>query len=70
MKNQNSSNGPKGNQAATKRNSENERSDTQKHKYTDYDDKLTNDENFKAGKPTEKMDFRDKDDNLTDEEEK
>ena len=59
----------KGNQGAN-RNPENERSNTQKHKYTDYDEKLTNDEDFKDGKPKVKMDFRDKDDNLEGEEKK
>ena len=69
MNNQNN-NQSKGNRSANHRAGDNPRSDTQKHQYSDYDEKLTNDEEFKDGKPKEKMDFRDKDDNLEAEENK
>lgn len=57
--------GQKNYQNSNQRNPDNVRNDTTKHHYADYEE-LTNDENFKSGKPTnmgDDMDFRDKDDN-------
>jgi hypothetical protein len=61
--------GQKNYQHSNQRNPDNVRSNTEKHRYAEYEDELTNDQNFSAGKPTsmgDDMDFRDKADNLED----
>jgi hypothetical protein len=58
-------------QNSNERNPDHNRSDTQKHQYSDYDQSLTDDGNYTAGKPNslgDDMDFRDKDENLEDSE--
>ena len=40
------------------------RRDTQKHRYADHDEKLTDDANFKEGKPKTDLDYRNTLDNL------
>jgi len=59
--------GQKNYQNSNQRNPDNVRNDTSKHHYENHEE-LTNDENFKSGKPKsslgDDMDFRDKEDNL------
>jgi len=59
--------GQKNYQHSNQRNPDNVRNDTRKNQYEDYEEKLTNDENFEDGKAVENeddMDFRDKQNNL------
>ncbi len=59
--------GQKNYQHSNERNPDHARSDTRKNQYEDYDQKLTNDENYDLNNPKgtdEEMDFRDRQDNL------
>lgn len=70
MKGQTGNNGGRSNTPrSNEQNPMHTRDNTEKHRYEDYDQELTNDELYTAGKPDDpqKMDFRDKLDNLDDE---
>ena len=65
--NQHLPDGQRNYQNSNERNQDNVRDDTRKNQYQDYDEKLTNDENFDINAPsgsTEEMDFRDRQENL------
>jgi len=57
--------GQKNYQHSNQRNPDHVRDSTRDHEYKDYDETLTNDANFEAGKASKgEMDFRDNDENV------